>query len=129
MAGRGSELAELFPVATMFTWLTNSAAFGLVLLLCITSLAAIGFFRKDPRGYSALVRVWAPALSALGLAVVFVLIMVNFDVMIGATGPSVLVWLLPAIMIGSGVLGLVWAQILHRTKPELVERLRDAELG
>lgn len=129
IAGRGSELAELFPVATMFTWLTNSAAFGLVLLLCITSLAAIGFFRKDPRGYSALVRVWAPALSALGLAVVFVLIMVNFDVMIGATGPSVLVWLLPAIMIGSGVLGLVWAEILHRTKPELVARLRDAEMG
>lgn len=129
IAGVGSPLEELFPVETMFTWLTNSAAFGLVLLLCITSLATIRFFAKDHRGHSAVTRIWAPALAALGLGAVFVLIMVNFDVMIGDEGPAVLAWLLPAIMIASGVLGLIWAEILRRTRPDRFRAMSDAEMG
>ena len=129
IAGAGSELGELFPVVTMFTWLTNAAAFGLVFLLFITSVAVIAYFRTDHRGYSPLVRLWAPLLSALGLGTVFVLILMNFDVMIGAEGPSPLVVVMPAIIIGSGVLGLIWGEILRRTKPHVFDGLRDANVG
>lgn len=129
IAGSNSELGELFPVLTMFTWLTNSAAFGLVFLLCITSLATIGYFRKDPRGYGPFVRLWAPLIAAIALAVVFLLILVNFDVMIEAEGPSVLRWLLPAIMLGSGALGVIWGHILRSKKPEIYDDLRDVMVG
>lgn len=129
IAGQGSELGVLFPVETMFTWLTNSAAFGLVLLLCVTSVATISFFAKDQRGHSAITRIWAPALAAIGLGVIFVLIMVNFDVMIGTGGPAVLAWVLPAIMIGSGVLGLIWGEVLRRTRPERFRAMSDADMG
>ncbi|MDN5795612.1 MAG: APC family permease [Intrasporangium sp.] len=129
IAGAGSELGALFPVVTMFTWLTNAAAFGLVFLLCVTSLAVIAYFRTDHRGYSPLVRLWAPAVSALALGIVFVLILVNFDVMIGAEGPSPLVVVMPAIIIGAGVVGLVWGEILRRSKPEVFAGLRDADVG
>src|SRR5690625_958286 len=129
IAGARSELGELFPVMTMFTWLTNSAAFGLVFLLCITSLATIGYFRKDPRGYTAFVRLWAPLLAAIGLGIVFLLILVNFDVMIEAEGPSVLRWLLPGIMLASGAAGVLWGHYLRQRKPEIYQGLRDINVG
>ncbi len=127
--GVGSELGELFPVITMFTWLTNAGAFGLVFLLAVTSAAIIGFFLKDHRGYSAFVRLVAPALAAIGLGAVFVLVLLNFDVMIGAEGPSLLVVVMPAIILGSGLAGLVWGEILRRTRPEIFNAMGDADIG
>ena len=52
-------------------------------------------------------------LSALALGAVFVLILANFDVLIGSSGPSVLSWVLPAIAIVPGAAGLWWG---HRLK-------------
>lgn len=129
IVGAGSELGALFPVVTMFTWLTNAAAFGLVFLLFVTSVAIMAYFWTDHRGYSPLVRIWAPAVSALGLGIVFVLILVNFDVMIGAEGPSPLVIVMPAIILGSGVAGLAWGEVLRRTKPQVFAKLRDANIA
>ncbi len=127
--GIGSELGELFPVITMFTWLTNAGAFGLVFLLAVTSAAIIGFFHKDHRGYSPFVRLWAPGLATIGLGAVFVLVLLNFDVMIGAEGPSVLVIVMPAIILGSGVVGLIWGEVLRRTRPEIFNAMTDTNIG
>lgn len=129
IAGTGSELGELFPVVTMFTWLTNAGAFGLVFLLAVTSVAIIAFFVKDPRGYSSFVRLWAPALATLGLGTVFVLILLNFDVMIGAEGPSPLVIIMPAIILGAGAVGLIWGEVLRRIRPEIFHAMADADVG
>jgi amino acid transporter len=117
IAGGDSELGPLFPVLTLFTWLTNAGAFGLIFLLSVTSLAVIGHFRRDPGGHSAWVRWVAPALSALGLGTVFVLILVNFDVLIGAEGPSPLAVVMPAVILATGLLGLVWGEYLKRRRP------------
>lgn len=121
--GTGHELGALFPVVTMFTWLTNAAAFGLVFLLAITSVAVIGYFRTDPRGYPVFVRVVAPALAALGMGAVFVLILVNFDVMIGVEGVTPLVVIMPSIIMGTGILGLGWGEYLRRRRPEVFEAM------
>lgn len=129
IVGTGHPLGELFPVVTMFTWLTNAAAFGLVFLLFVTSLAVIAYFWRDHCGYPPVVRLWAPVLAALGLGTVFVLILMNFDVMIGAEGPSSLVVVMPAIILGAGVAGLVWGEILRHTRPEIFAGLRDADVG
>ncbi len=127
--GMGSELGELFPVITMFTWLTNAGAFGLVFLLAVTSAAIIGFFRKDHRGYSPFVRLWAPALATIGLGTVFVLVLLNFDVLIGAEGSSVLVIVMPVIILGSGVVGLIWGEVLRRTRPEIFNAMADTDIS
>lgn len=118
VAGAGSALGPLYPVITLFTWLTNAAAFGLVFLLAVTSIAVIAWFARDARGYGAWTRVVAPAASALGLLAVAVLILVNFDLMIGAEGPSALVVVMPGIIIAAGVLGAVWGEVLRRRRPE-----------
>ena len=39
---------------------------------------------------------------------------INFDLMIGAEGPSPLVAIMPGIIIGSGVVGLIWGEVLRR---------------
>ena len=119
IAGQGSELGPLFPVLTLFTWLVNAGAFGLVFLLAITSLAVIGHFRRDPGGQSAWVRWIAPGLSAVGLGTVFLLVLVNFDVLIGAEGPSLLAVVMPAIILAAGLAGLLWGEHLRRHRPEV----------
>jgi amino acid transporter len=119
IAGQGSELGPLFPVLTLFTWLTNAGAFGLIFLLAVTSVAVIGHFRRDPGGHSAWVRWIAPVLSAAGLGTVFVLILVNFDVLIGAEGPSPLAVVMPGIILATGAAGLVWGEYLQRRRPEV----------
>lgn len=128
ISGAGSELGPLFPVLTMFTWLTNTAAFGMVLLLCLTSLAVIGYFRTCAGSHPAFVRIWAPVIATIGLGVIFLLIMVNFDVMIEAEG-SPLAWILPAAMVGSGVVGLIWGQYLKSQRPDIYTTLAEANIG
>ena len=117
MAGAGSE-DPLFPVVTLFTWLTNMGAFGLVLLMGLTSIAVLSFLRAYPEEYGAGTRVIAPALATVGLVVLFVLVIVNFNVLIGLDGTSILSWLLPVIVLAPGLVGTVWAWWLRAARPE-----------
>ncbi|MGO4806935.1 APC family permease [Arthrobacter sp. 2MCAF15] len=121
IAGNASDLGPLFPVLTLFTWLSNSAAAGLVLLLVLVSLAVVGYFRRNAHELSLWTTVVAPVLSALALGAVFVLILANFDVLIGSSGPSVLSWVLPAIAIVPGAAGLWWGHRLKIKSPAVYE--------
>lgn len=130
IAGHGSELGPLYPVLTMFTWLTNAGAMGLVLLMAIVSVAVIGFFRRRPAlRAGAWTAVIAPALGAAALAVVFCLIVANFDVLLGLTEPSPLSWVLPAIVVVPGLGGILWALRLRRMDPGLYARIGHGEEG
>lgn len=121
IAGTGADV--MFPVFTLFTWLTNTGAFGLVMLMALTSFAVIGYFRGESHGFSNLTTVIAPLLSGIALVVLFGAIVANFDVLIGLEGPSVLGWLLPAIVVVPGVLGVLWAFRLKSLKPATYERV------
>ncbi|EXF24970.1 amino acid permease [Nesterenkonia sp. AN1] len=129
IAGAGSELGPLFPVLTMFPWLTNAAGFGLVLLLCITSVAVLRYFNRDPEQHPLFVRTIAPLLAAIGLGIIAVLIMFNFEVMIDSSSSPALVFILPGVIVGSGVVGLLWAQYLRVRRPEIYEGVRQANIG
>ncbi|WP_434620212.1 APC family permease [Arthrobacter sp. A5] len=119
VAGISSAMGELYPVLTFFTWLTNTAAFGLVLLLVLISVAVIGYFRKHSAGYSLWTRLIAPGLATLTLGTVFVLIVVNFNVLIGSDGFSPLSWILPALVVVPGIAGLLWGLRLKKNRPEI----------
>ena len=127
IAGADSPLGDLFPVLTLFTWLTNAAAFGLVFLLAVTSIAVVAWFSRNHHGHGVGARVVAPVLSALGLLTVAALILVNFDLMIGAEGPSPLVVIMPGIIIGSGVVGLIWGEVLRRTRPDVYRAMQHED--
>lgn len=121
VAGSGSQLGTLYPVITLFTWLTNAAAFGLVFLLAVTSVSVIFWFWRNPHGLGIGTRVVAPAFAAAALALVAVLILMNFDLMIGDS--SALVLVMPGIILGAGILGLAWGEYLRHFRPEVFARM------
>ena len=51
----------------------------------------------------------APLIAAVGLGIIAVLIMLNFDAqMIESEGFSALVIIIPGVIVGSGIVGLIW---------------------
>lgn len=112
-----------YPVITLFTWLTNTGALGLVLLMAVVSIAVIGYFRKDPRGVGVGSRLIAPLVAAAALAVIFVIIISNFDVLLGQSESTATTFVLPAIAILPGVIGVIWAYSIRRRKPEVYARI------
>lgn len=113
LLGRGSELGELFPVMTLFTWFTNAAAFGLTFLVAVTSFAVCVWANRNHPEYHIFVRTIAPLLAGIGMAVVTALILMNFDLMMDSED-LFMIWIMPAIILGSGVIGLLWGEILIR---------------
>lgn len=130
LSGRDSDLGPLYPVLTFFTWLTNTGAFGLVLLMALTSFAVIGYFRHHTDEFSVWTRVVAPLLAGVMLAIVFVMIVVNFNVLIGLEEAGVLSWLLPAIVLVPGIVGALWARWLKNSRPRVYQGIgRGGDLG
>lgn len=127
IAGINHELGDLFPVITLFTWLTNAAAFGLVFLLAITSVAIIVWFKRNPNGRGVWTRIIAPGLATVGLTAVFVMILANFGLMIEAEEGSALIYIMPGIILAGGIIGLIWGQIIQSRRPADFEQMRDQD--
>lgn len=108
----------LFPILTMFTWLTNTGAFGLVLLMALVAFAVIAFFWKDHRGVGLFTRLIAPLVSGIALTIVFVLVIINFPVLMGTPADDFLTYLLPILVILGGVIGIVVGEVVRRRSPE-----------
>src|SRR5699024_1511354 len=65
------------------------------------------------REYSVFVRTIAPLLAGIGMAAVTALILINFNLMMD-TEDFFMIWIMPAIILGSGLIGLIWGEILIR---------------
>ena len=122
-------LAGQDPVLTLFTWLTNLGALGVFGLLALTSFAVVAFFRANPRlregRYATQV---APALAGLLLSALFVVVLLNFNVLITGdpTAPlSSLAVILPGIVVGGGVLGLCVGALMRARRPEAFRRIGE----
>jgi amino acid transporter len=114
-------LAGADPVLKLFTWLTNLGALGVLLLLAMTSFAVVGHFRREPHPE---VSAWsgriAPAIAGVLLLTVLVLGVANFNVLItGATDAPTdkMAIILPVIVFGGGILGLLVGAYLKSRKP------------
>lgn len=106
------------PVLALFTWLTNLGALGVILLLVAISVAVLGFFGRDHRGENLWNRILAPVISGLGLGVVFVACLMNFDVLLGTDSDSALSWGLPGLIFAAALVGAVFALYLRRARPD-----------
>lgn len=123
IGGAGSELGPLFPVVTLFSWLTNTGALGLVLLMAVVSLAVIGYFRRDPKDVGVIARVVAPVIAFVALTVVLVLIIANFNVLLDQPEVNAVTFLLPALVIVPGILGIAWGFWMKRARPDAYARI------
>jgi amino acid transporter len=116
-------IAGADPVLKLFTWLTNLGALGVLLLMAATSFAVVGYFRRNPEpGLSAWASTWAPTIAGAFLLLFLVLGVLNFNVLItSATNAPTdkMTIILPVILFGGGILGLLVGARLKRTKPEV----------
>ena len=94
------------------------AAVGVVLLMAGTSAAVVGFFRARPGGGSAWQRAIAPTLATLVLVALVVLLIGNFDALLGTDPTSPLRWILPGLVLLAAVVGAIWAVRLKSTRPD-----------
>ncbi|MBN9612108.1 MAG: APC family permease [Actinobacteria bacterium] len=113
----------LFPVFTMFTWLTNTGAAGLVLLMGLTAFAAFGYFRKNRHPLSIWTTVIAPIVSGLALLWVFVMILMNFQLMLSQEKPDATTFVLPGLIFVAGIIGIIWGYVLKSRKPEIYQQI------
>jgi amino acid transporter len=118
-------LAGLDPVVQLFYWAGTTGGFGVLVLLAITSVAVIGYHRRN-RGENLWRGVIAP--TAAGLMILYILYVAvdNFDVLLGVAPDSPLRWLLPTSFLAIGAVGIVWGLLLRRTRPDVY---RNVGLG
>lgn len=112
-----------FAVLTLFTWLTNLGAFGLVLLMVLVSIAVIGYFQRNPRDVGAGSRLIAPIVAILSLGTVWVLILVNWNVMLGQTENTPTTFILPAVLLVPPIIAVFWGVWLRRAKPDVYRQI------
>ncbi|MFE0024674.1 APC family permease [Amycolatopsis sp. NPDC059021] len=119
-------LAAGDPITQLFAWLGVTASTGVVIIMVAVSLAVIGFFRRRAGEETAWRRWIAPGLAALALAAILVLILVNFDLLLGAAGTTALRWALPGLLLAAGLAGFGRAEVLRFRRPEVYARIGGA---
>lgn len=110
------------PVTESYTWLSGAATLGLVTLMTLTSVAVIAFFRSQAGDKSHWQTVTAPALAAVGLGTVLVLVAANFTVLIN---DPVAAGVVAAMVIISYLVGIALAARLKRARPEIFAQLAE----
>ncbi|MDN5915004.1 MAG: APC family permease [Pseudonocardia sp.] len=110
-------LAGADPMLALFTWFSGLSAVGVVLLMAATSASVVGFFRSRTADASLWARMIAPGLASLMLLGLLVVLVWNFDALLGSDPSSPLRWILPAVVLLAAVGGLAWAAYLRRARP------------
>jgi amino acid transporter len=122
-------LADQDPVLTLFTWLTNLGALGVILLLATASFAIARFFQKRPDlEDGAYARRIAPLIAGVCLSVIFIVALLNFNVLITSSTDAPLdekAVILPAIVIGAGLLGMALGAALRSRNPAVYEGIGE----
>jgi amino acid transporter len=107
------------PLLGLFTWFSGLSAVGIVLLMTGTSASVVGFFAKRQTEETAWQRVVAPVLATLALGTIVVLLVANFDALLGPSANTPLRWVLPGVVGAAAVIGLLWGVMLKSRRPEV----------
>jgi amino acid transporter len=107
------------PMTNLFFWLGTTGGFGVLILLAVTSIAIIMFFRADPRGEDAWHRLIAPALSTVLLTGIVVLAVLHYNILLGVPSGSTAAWVLPAAYAVVALIGLCWGAVLRTRRPDI----------
>lgn len=105
------------PLLQLFTWGSGIAAVGVILLMTGTSASVVGFFSRHETDEKLWQRAVSPILATIVLSALVVLLVVNFDALLGAD--SSLRWVLPGLVLAGAVLGLCWGLVLRIIRPDI----------
>jgi amino acid transporter len=109
------------PLLDLFTWLSGMAAVGVILLMTGASASVVGYFARSRSDESLWQRTIAPTLATIVLGALVVLLVAEFDTLLGTDPSSALRWILPGLVLLAAVLGLIWGIVLRSTRPEVYQ--------
>ena len=112
----------------LFTQLAALAAVGVMALMAVCCLAALGFYRKGGGGNeSGWTRIGAPLLGAGAMTVLVVITVTNLHSLTGGAPGSAGIWLLPSLICAAALGGLVWGAVVRLRRREVAARLGRGE--
>ena len=97
------------------------AFYGMLLLLFMTSIAVLVFFKRDPQGGTKWKIFYAPLIAAIGVGVVLVTASMNIELLIDA--PPAVMWGLVSLTYLSIIVGIVLAIYLKRRGSVIYDRI------
>jgi hypothetical protein len=109
------------PLVQLFFWGGTSGGLGVLLLITLTSVAVIAYFRRNTHDESAWHRIGAPAIATVLLLVITYLALTNLSTLYGVdprSGPAVVV---PIAYLVIFLAGCAWGLILKRSKPNVYD--------
>jgi amino acid transporter len=109
----------LDPLVQLFFTVGSFGGLGLLMMLAATSISVLVFFAKNPNEENAWRTRVAPGISAVLLIVVIVLVLVNFDTVLGVAPDSPLRWIMPAVYFVAVGLGVMWGLVLRTNRPKV----------
>ena len=121
-------LSNSDPVLQLFTWLTNLGALGVLSLLALSSFAVVGYFAKNAHGESRWASRTAPMLAGVLLTIVFIVALLNFNVLITGLTDAPLddrSVILPALLFIAAAVGAAVGLFLRSNKPAVYARIGE----
>ncbi|WP_150129106.1 APC family permease [Rhizobium phaseoli] len=112
------------PYAVVFAWTGTFASLGILVLQILVSIAVIGFFVRDGRNTTLWHRLIAPALSAAGLGVCLLLMVLNLSLVSGSN--SLVVDSFPIMIAVIGLGGFAFATWMRSARPGIYDNLGRA---
>lgn len=108
--------AGLDPIAEIYTWLSGAATLGVIVLMALTSLAVLVFFRTRPEARAG---IWsstiAPAVALMCLGAVTYLVIKNFSVLVPT---PVVADVLLVVLAATFAVGVTVALIFRSRRPQ-----------
>ncbi|WP_433349260.1 APC family permease [Micromonospora sp. CA-111912] len=111
------------PVRQLFYYTGVGGGFGVLLLIATTSIAVMAYFARTRVEESLWRRLVAPGLAAVALVAIIIVALDNFAVLLGVAPDSPLRWGVPAAFPVVALLGLHWALVLRRRRPDAYARI------
>ncbi|GIE06186.1 amino acid permease [Paractinoplanes durhamensis] len=121
----GYAAAHLDPMVNLFFWLGTAGGFGVLILLCGTSAAVIGFSLQrrngralrqpgDPGVWASLV---APAVALAALLALLWRASVDYAAILGVPPESDAAWAFPLAYLLVALAGVTWGLVIRQTRP------------
>lgn len=113
----------LDPITEVYTWLAGAATLGIILMMAITGVAVIVFFRRTRIEQGMWRTLVAPGLSSLGLFGVVYLVIKYFEMLVG--GKAGVAITLAIVLAAAFAIGIIIATVMRARDTASYDRLMD----
>ncbi|MFI7432083.1 amino acid permease [Micromonospora haikouensis] len=111
------------PVLQLFYYAGSGGGFGVLLLIATTSIAVMAYFARTRAQENLWRRLIAPGLAAVALVAIITVAVDNFAILLGVAPDSALRWAVPVAYPVAALVGVLWALVLRRSRPDVYARI------